>query len=99
MESGQLEKATQFNLAQEKFCYAVNPIKNLVGIDFFIVRAGTGDEKMAVRDVVLEQRLNVNCDDQPLNLSAGDYEFKLFVDKVLMQTIPFSVLLFDAIGG
>jgi len=92
IESAPLEKAMQFNLIKDKFCFVFNPIKKLSGVDFVINEKGSEKEYFLAKNALLPIGENINCEEDPFGLTAGRYSFKIFIDKILLKTIEFEIL-------
>lgn len=92
IETSDVVESAEFDLRQDKFCFVVNPIKDIRNVDFVISVQRSDEEVIAINDVIFQPGENVNCDDELIKLDKGDYFFKIFAENILLKSIPFRVI-------
>ncbi|MCL5094354.1 MAG: hypothetical protein M1355_04450 [Patescibacteria group bacterium] len=91
IELATLAKTTEFDLKNNKFCFVVNPIKDLTDVDFVVTPENSDKEVYVISDVLYKPGENKNCYDD-VKIGSGNYVFKIFVKNMLIKSIPFRVL-------
>ncbi len=92
LETADIQRASDFDLEVDKFCYIVNPIVDLANVDYVITAEGSDEALVEITDVMYSPGENINCDDNPLDLEGGDYVFVIFISDVLLEELPFTIL-------
>ncbi|MFH1648845.1 MAG: hypothetical protein ABIA11_03945 [Patescibacteria group bacterium] len=92
VENSTVQQSQQIDLSKDKFCFVLNPIKELRNVDIVIYKEQTTDTVFSIEDAILPIRENINCDDGAIKLDQGKYEFKVFVDNILIKSIEFEII-------
>lgn len=95
IESGEVKQSSQIDLDTKKFCISFNPIKELQNTDFLIYDNMDNIIFEFSKGAILSQGQNINCiskGENNFNIEKGDYLLKIFVDNILIKTLPFEII-------
>lgn len=91
IETSTVQQSQQIDLSKDKFCFVLYPVKELRNVDIVIYEEQTTDTVFSIEDAILPIGENVNCDDGAIKLDQGKYEFKIFVNNILIKSIEFEI--------
>ena len=87
-------KTAVFIASEDEFCGVATLKKDIPLGSFYISIYDAGAKKDAVTKALFSQGLNAGdfgWADDPINFPPGKYEYKLYIDDVLVVVIPFEV--------